>query len=289
MKTWKCGHYHLPLGEKTYVMGIVNATPDSFSSDGVFCDGVLGSQAVERALQMVEDGADILDIGGESTRPGATPVSLEEEKRRVLPLLEALVSQISIPISIDTTKAEVARAAIDGGASIINDISAGTFDDAMMRVLASSECGVVLMHLRGTPQTMGASVKFGARGSGREDVIAAVLAFWRERIGAARAAGIADERLCLDAGFGFGKSLEENLEILRRGKELRALGFPVLSATSRKSTIGKILDDAPVQERIFGTAASTAIAISNGADIIRVHDVQAMKQVARFTDAVTRT
>lgn len=284
MKVWKCGRYTLPLREKTYVMGILNATPDSFSGDGV-----LGASAVDRALQMIEDGADILDIGGESTRPGAAPVSVEEEKQRVLPLLEALAGKVDVPLSIDTTKAEVAGDAINYGASIINDISAGTFDDEMLRVLGTSDCGVVLMHLREKPQEMGWSASMrNAEYGVRMDVISEVLAFWKERQKEAREAGIRDDRICFDAGFGFGKSIEENLEILRRGRELSSFGFPTLSATSRKSTIGKVLGDLPVEDRLVGTAASVAIAIQNGADIVRVHDVKAMYQVVRMTDAVVR-
>jgi dihydropteroate synthase len=283
MNVWRCGDTTFPLGAKTYVMGIVNATPDSFSGDGV-----LGSAALRRALQMVEDGADILDLGGESTRPGALPVSVEEEKRRILPLLEMLAKKVVVPISIDTTKAEVARAALEGGASIINDISAGTFDDRMLEALGASACGVVLMHLRGTPQTMIYSTKIEGQNSKADDVIEEVLAFWSERVAAARAAGISEERICLDPGFGFGKSLDENLALLQRGHELKAFGFPLLAATSRKSTIGKVLGDAPVEERLFGTAATVAIAINNGADVVRVHDVKEMAQVARMTDAIVR-
>ncbi len=282
MQTWHCGRYQLPLGGKTYVMGIVNATPDSFSGDGVQDD-----PALERALRMIEDGADILDIGGESTRPGAQPVSAEEEKQRVLPLLEKLAARINVPISVDTTKADVARTALDAGASIINDISGATFDPAMLDVLAQTDCGIVLMHLRGTPQAMKWSEKF-AGGSDQNDVIAEIRDFWTDRLSAAQAAGIARERICLDAGFGFGKSYEENLEILRRGRELRDFGFPLLSGTSRKSTIGKALGDLPVEERTWGTAATVALSIANGADIVRVHDVKEMAQVARMADAVVR-
>jgi len=278
MRTWNCGRFRLPIGERTLVMGILNVTPDSFSGDGV-----LGEQALDRALQMIEDGADILDIGGESTRPGAVAVSAEEEIQRLLPLVEALNARTHVPLSVDTSKAEVARRMLDAGAAIINDISAGTFDSAMLPLLGTRDCGVVLMHLRGTPENMA-----GNRQPQNDvpDVIAEVIAFWQRRIEAARAAGISDDRLCLDAGFGFGKSVEENLALVQRGQELSALGFPVLSALSRKSTLGKVLDDAPVEERLFGTAAATALAIHNGAYIIRVHDVKEMVQVARVADAV---
>jgi len=286
MPVWKCGRFELPLGVKTYVMGIVNATPDSFSGDGV-----LPSQAIARARQMISDGADILDIGGESTRPGAEKISLEEELSRILPIVTLLAREIEIPISIDTTKAEVARQALAGGASIINDISGATFDDAMLKVLSKSDCGFVLMHLRGTPQTMGWSTPF-ASAEAANDVITEIQNFWRERIDAARENGIEDNRICFDAGFGFGKSVEENLEILRCGRELKNFDnqnyWPVLSGTSRKSTIGKVLGEMEMSDRIWGTAAAAAIAIQNGADIIRVHDVKEMTRVARMTDAIVR-
>ena len=259
-------------------MGIVNATPDSFSGDGR-----LGQAAIERALHMVEDGADILDIGGESTRPDAQPVTPEEELSRVLPLIEALSPRVNVPLSVDTSKALVAQHALQAGASIINDISGGTFDAAMFPTLAQYSCGVVLMHLRGTAQRPTGGTELATA-----DVIAEVLAFWRARVTAAQTSGIAPERIAMDAGFGFGKSLEENLTLIRRGRELAAFGLPTLSATSRKSTIGKVLGDLPASERAWGTAATVALAIANGADIVRVHDVREMAQVARVTDAIVR-
>ena len=279
MKHWKCGSFDLELGRKTYLMGIVNATPDSFSGDGTFADA-----AIARALQMVQEGAEVLDIGGESTRPGAQPVALDEELRRVLPVIEALAARVSIPLSVDTTKAEVARRALDAGACIVNDVSGATFDDAMLPTLADSNCGVILMHLRDAPHAM----KWSRKSGGQDDVIAEVLDFWRARREAANRAGIEDERLCFDAGFGFGKSVAENLELLRRGRELSEFGFPTLSGTSRKSTVGKILDGAGVEERLMGTAATVALAIANGADIVRVHDARAMRDVVRVSDAVCR-
>ena len=281
MKQWHPGKYRLPLGHKTYIIGIVNATPDSFSGDGVS-----SRKAVERGLKMIEDGADLLDIGGESTRPGSDPVSLEDELSRILPVVEGLIAAgAPVPLSIDTTKSEVARRALEAGASIVNDISGATFDSQMLPVCANSNCGLILMHLRGTPQTMGWSRQtFDAQ----SDVVAEVLAFWSERLEAARSLGIRDERLCFDAGFGFGKSVEENLELIRRGRELRDFGFPNLSGTSRKSTLGRILDGAPVEDRLFGTAATVALAIQGGADFVRVHDVREMAQVARVADALCR-
>ncbi len=280
MKHWHCGEYRLPLGKKTYILGIVNATPDSFSGDGVS-----SRKAVERGLRMIEEGADLLDIGGESTRPGSESVSLEEELARVLPVVEGLRGA-GVPLSIDTTKSEVARRALDAGASIVNDISGATFDAQMLPVCAEFSCGLILMHLRGTPQTMGWSHQTP---DAKSDVVAEVLAFWRERLNVAQTFGIGDERLCFDAGFGFGKSVEENVELLRRGRELSEFGFPTLSGTSRKSTIGRILDGAPVEERLFGTAATVALAIGNGADLVRVHDVREMAQVARVADAICRS
>lgn len=287
MRIWRCGRFALEIGRKTYVMGIVNATPDSFSGDGIMGKST-GDSPVDHALQLIDEGADILDIGGESTRPGATPVPLDEELSRVIPLIEALKPHIQVPISVDTTKATVARAAIEAGASIINDISGATFNEEMLPTLASQDCGVILMHLRGTPQTMGWSRAAGSENQDSGDVIEEILHFWQGRVAAAQAAGIESERIALDAGFGFGKSLEENLQILKRGRELAAFGFPTLSATSRKSTLGKILNDAPVNERLFGTAAATSLAIANGADIVRVHDIKEMTQVARVSDAVVR-
>jgi dihydropteroate synthase len=283
MCIWKCGRFDLPLGRKTYVMGILNVTPDSFSGDGTNTDF---AAALNRAQQMVKDGTDILDIGGESTRPGAVPVSIEEEVRRVVPLVRELAAQMDVPISVDTTKSVVAREALQAGASIINDISGATFDAEMLRVLGNSDCGTVLMHLRGTPQTMGWSARAGADDS--PDVIEEIKFFWSERVAAAQAAGVARERIALDAGFGFGKSLQENLQILRRGRELSDFGFPTLSGTSRKSTLGKVLDDAPVDERQWGTAATVALAIAHGCDLVRVHDVREMAQVARMSDAIVR-
>jgi len=280
MQQWRCGKYQLELGRKTYVMGIVNATPDSFSGDGVGA-----AKAVERGRKMIDEGADLLDIGGESTRPGSEPVSLAEELSRVLPVVESLAGA-GVPLSIDTTKSEVARRAIEAGASLVNDISGATFDGKMCSVCAKFDCGLILMHLREKPRDMGWSR--APKQAENVDVIKEVLAFWSARLDAARAAGIADERLCFDAGFGFGKSLEENLELVRRGRELRDFGFPVLSGTSRKSTIGRLLDGAPVEERLFGTAAMVALAVQSGADLVRVHDVAEMAQVARVADAVCR-
>lgn len=285
MRSWKCGRHTLPLGTKTYVMGIVNVTPDSFSGDG----RIDFANAIAHAEQLAAEGADILDVGGESTRPGAAIVSEEEELRRVIPLILHLAAVVDIPISVDTTKAVVAREAIAAGASIINDVSACMHDSAMLATLAASDCGYVLMHRRGTPQTMGWSSKpVGDQDQESGDLIAEITGYFAGHIARLDRAGIALERICLDAGFGFGKSYQENLEIIRRGAEFRTLGCPILSATSRKSTIGKALGDIPAEERIWGTAATVALAIANGCDIVRVHDVCEMRELARMTDAVVR-
>ena len=258
-------------------MGIVNATPDSFSGDGK-----LGQTAIDSALRMIDDGADILDIGGESTRPGADKISVREELDRILPLVKVLSSH-SIPISVDTTKAEVAQAALEHGASIINDVSGGTFDEKMLPLIASSDCGFVMMHLRGTPQTMQWSEKTT---NATNDVITEIVHFWNAQIQTAIELGIDKNCIALDPGFGFGKSIEENLETLRRGKELKSLGHPLLCAVSRKSTIGKVLNIENPEERIWGSAACAAIAINNDYDILRVHDVREMRQVACMVDAL---
>lgn len=279
MTYWKCGSHQFDLSKKTLVMGIVNATPDSFSGDGK-----LGQIAIDSALRMIDDGADVLDIGGESTRPGADKISVQEELDRILPLLKVL-SQHPIPLSIDTTKAEVAQVALDHGASIINDISGGTFDENMLPLIASSSCGYVMMHLRGTPQTMQWSEKTNGA---TNDVIAEIIHFWKTQIDNAIKSGVDKTCIALDPGFGFGKSIGENLQTLQRGKELKSLGHPLLCAVSRKSTIGKVLDIEQPEERIWGSAACAAIAINNGYDILRVHDVREMKQVAQMADAIAR-
>lgn len=278
MPLWKCGSHQFETGPKTLVMGIVNATPDSFSGDGR-----LGQAAIDGALRMIDEGADILDIGGESTRPGAANISAKEELDRILPLLKVLSQRSAVPLSVDTTKAEVAKAALEHGASIINDISGGTFDPGMLPLIASARCGYVMMHLRGTPQTMRWSEK--ANGNGN-DVIAEIIHFWKTQLDIALQNGADRNCIAFDPGFGFGKSVEENLQTLRRGLELKSLGRPLLCAVSRKSTIGKVLDIEKPEERLWGTAACVAIAVMNGYDIIRVHNVRAMKQVAAMADAV---
>ncbi len=270
----RIGTLLLERGRRTHVMGILNVTPDSFAGDGV----TDVDAAVARARAMLAEGADLIDVGGESTRPGASPVPLDEELRRVVPVVERLAADLGAPVSVDTRKAEVARRALRAGAAMVNDVSALRADPAMADVLAEAQVPVVLMHW-GPPPADGAPAR---------DVVAEVVAFLRERIAAAVAAGIARDRIVVDPGFGFAKTLAENLQLLRRLGELRALGCPILVGTSRKGTIGKVLGGLPVEDRLEGTAATVALAIAYGADIVRVHDVRAMVRVARMTDAIVR-
>ena len=258
-------------GSRTYVMGIVNVTPDSFSGDGLAHDQ---NAAVHQALQMREDGADIIDVGGESTRPGFAEVDAEEEARRVLPVIERLAKELDIPVSIDTYKASVAKAAVEAGATLLNDVHGFLKEPEMARVAAEE----------GVP----AVVTYYHRGRPFIDTIGNIVTGLQESFAVAREAGLPDERIIIDPGFNFGWTDEQALEMLRRLGELRVLGRPILIGTSRKSTIGKVLGDLPVEDRLEGTAATVAASIANGADIVRVHDVKEMARVARMTDAIVR-
>ena len=268
----------LGLGKRTLVMGILNVTPDSFSDGGKF---FTRESALERARQLIREGADIIDIGGESTRPGAEPVPAAEELSRVIPVIRAIRQESSVPISIDTYKATVAEAALDAGANIVNDISALRFDPQMVKVVARARVPVVLMHMLGEPRTMQQNPVY-------TDVVREIKEFLGERIAFARAHGI--EKIIIDPGIGFGKTVAHNLEILRRLSELKELGCPILIGTSRKSFIGKLggteEHPLPVQERLEGTIASNVIAVLNGAQIVRVHDVAVMKKALAIVDAV---
>jgi len=255
-------------------MGVVNVTPDSFSDGGLYLDP---AAAVSHGLELVEDGADLLDVGGESTRPGAEPVDEAEELRRVVPVVEGLAGA-GVPISVDTSKAVAAAAALDAGAEIVNDVTALRGDSRMAALCAAREATVVLMHMRGEPRTM-------QRGPVYEDVVAEVGEFLAERDAAARAAGIAAERIWLDPGIGFGKAEAHNLELLRRLGELKALGRPLVVGTSRKSFIGRV-DGSAASERLGGTIASSVLAAAEGAAVLRVHDVAEMAQAARVAAAV---
>lgn len=264
------------LKDKTQIMGIINITPDSFSDGGILHDT---DEAVAYGVRLVEEGADIIDVGGESSRPGAQPVSLEEEMARVIPVVEGLSRRVRAAISVDTTKAAVAAAALDAGAEIVNDISAMTWDEQMPEVVASTGAGVILMHMRGRPQDM-------QRGSLRyRDLVGEVLTFLAERIEAALAHGIDENALVIDPGLGFGKTGSDSLALIRYLPEFRVLGRPIVVGPSRKSFIGAITDGSPAERR-EGTAAAVAAAILSGSKIVRVHDLEAMQKVAAVTDAI---
>ncbi|MDP3090740.1 MAG: dihydropteroate synthase [Nitrospira sp.] len=265
----------IPILDCPLLMGIVNVTPDSFSDGGRY---VTVDQAVERAMALVAQGADILDLGAESTRPGAMPVGEQEELDRVLPVLLEVMKRTAVPISVDTMKSRVAREALNAGASIINDVTALRFDPDMAAVVAQSGAGVVMMHMQGLPMTMQESPRY-------DSVVSDVGRFFVERIAAAERAGIAKSQIVLDPGFGFGKLLIHNLELLNHLSSFDQLGCPVLAGVSRKAFLGKILDR-PVQDREWGTAAAVALAVDRGASIIRVHDVASMKDVVMVAAAV---
>jgi dihydropteroate synthase len=274
---WRCGSRRLVLGERTLLMGIVNVTPDSFSDGGRFDDA---EAAVQQGLQLVADGADILDVGGESTRPGSDPVTADEERARVLPVIEKLSAEVDVPISVDTRKATVARAAVDAGASIVNDISAGA-DPDMFDAVRGRSTGMVLMHMKGEPKTMQEDPTY-------DNVVAEVHEFLRERVESAVFAGIDADRLCVDPGIGFGKSLEHNLELLRHLDAFEDLGVPVLVGPSRKRFIGALTRDDDPAGRVDGTAAAVAWCALHLVDVVRVHDVKEMARVVRVIDAIVR-
>jgi dihydropteroate synthase len=276
-------------GERTYVMGILNVTPDSFSGDGLLKGPDHTSAAVAQAHRFAEDGADILDVGGESTRPGSRPVPVDEELARVIPVIERLVREVDLPVSIDTYKAQVARAALDAGASLVNDVWGLRMDADLGPLVARCGVPVVLMHNRSRPKDAAQSERLGGRYVGVEygDLMADLIRELRETIERALDVGISRDRIIIDPGIGFGKTVEQNLELLRRLKELRVLGRPVLLGASRKSVMGYTLD-LPPEERVEGTAATVALGIAGGVDIVRVHDVKEMVRVARMADALAR-
>jgi len=276
-------------GTRSYVMGILNLTPDSFSGDGLYAAEQPVQAALEQARRFVEAGADILDVGGESTRPGAAIVGVQEEKARVLPIVSALVGEFDLPISIDTYKAEVAQAALEAGAHLVNDVWGLKADPDLAGLVAEWGVPVVLMHNRSKPANAEVQERLGGHYIGMEydDLLKDVKRELMESVALARAAGVPDEHILLDPGIGFGKTVEQNLELLDRVGEIRDLGFPVLIGPSRKSFIGYTLD-VPPDQRVEGTAAAVAVGIVRGADIVRVHDVGMMARVARMTDAITR-
>jgi dihydropteroate synthase len=280
---WSLGARTLELGKRTLIMGILNVTPDSFSDGGLYLDS---EKAATRALQLFDEGADILDIGGESTRPGArtAAVTVEEELRRVLPVITTLKKQLpNALISIDTSKAAVARAAIAAGAEIVNDVSALRWDQQMARTVADLKCGAVLMHMRGRPEEWRTLPP-------PSDIVLQVKRELREWVEAAVLAGVRRERIAVDPGFGFGKNFEQNYPLLARFQELQSLGFPLLVGTSRKSFLGRALakdgKDAPVADRLYANLAAHTALILKGAHILRTHDVKPAVEGARLADAI---
>ena len=272
-------------GERTFLMGVINVTPDSFSGDGVLDTDTL----VARGVQMEKDGADIIDVGGESTRPGSTPIPLEEELRRVIPVVKKLSENVRMPISVDTYKAEVARQAIAKGARMINDVWGGRMEPDILKVAAEANVPIVLMHNRSKPRDAVQEEKLGGRYVGVEyrDLMEDIKKELQECVDAALGAGIQKEHILIDPGIGFGKTVEQNLELIRRFDELKELGYPILVGPSRKSFVGYTLD-LPPEERLEGTLAAVTLCIQKGADIVRVHDVREAKRAAALADAVVR-
>jgi dihydropteroate synthase len=272
----------LTLGERTLVMGVLNVTPDSFSDGGKYDQP---EAAIERALAMEQEGADVLDIGGESTRPGSEETSAVEELDRILPVLEGLRGRLKIPVSVDTRRASVAELAIRAGADMINDVSGLRTDARLAEVVAKNGVGLILMHMRGEPRTM-------QRGPFARDVMSDVVSGLRESVAMACKAGVAKTQIILDPGIGFGKSYAQNYELIEKLPRLAALGYPLLVGTSRKGFLGATLardgKTAPPGERIWGTAATVTASILGGAHIVRVHDVAEMAQVARVADCVVQ-
>jgi len=270
-------HRLLPdIGRRTCVMGVLNVTPDSFFDKGRFFDK---KKAVHRALEMAHEGADIIDIGGESTRPGSAGASAAEELKRVLPVVEAVAAKAGVPVSVDTRKSEVAEEALKAGASVINDISGLRHDREMAGVAARYGAGLIVMHMKGAPENMQENPSYG-------DLIGEITGSLRESIDIAKQAGVAEDNIIIDPGIGFGKTVEHNLMILNRLGEFKSLGRPICVGVSRKAFIGKLLGGVPPEARLSGTLAACAIAIMKGADILRVHDIKEAKEAATVADSI---
>ena len=277
-REWRIAGRSLAIGKRTLVMGVLNVTPDSFSDGSQF---LLPDVAVAHAEKMIAEGADIIDVGGESTRPGAALVTPDEEVQRVTPVVKELAKRINIPISIDTTKAQVARAALDAGAAIVNDVSGLRFDFHIADEVAKTGAGLVLMHSRGTPATM-------HRLPPVADIIEEIKSSLRSSIAMANRRGVKSDSIVIDPGIGFGKSYEQNIELIAKLDQFSSAfpEMPILIGTSRKSFIGKVLDDAPVTDRLHGTMATVTAAVLRGAHIVRVHDVKAAVETVRIADAI---
>jgi dihydropteroate synthase len=281
VKVTRCGKTEFQWGKRTYIMGIINVSPDSFSGDGI----VTIEDAIAQALRFVDEGADILDVGGESTRPNSTSISTDEELKRVIPIIERLVRTVVVPISIDTMKFEVARQALTTGASILNDQWGLKKEPRLAQLAAEKDVPLILMSNQ--RDKGGFDTKAGRDTGFYQDVMAEVITFLRGSIETARRAGVPNENIIIDPGIGFGKMWQQDIEIIRRLSELKELGQPILIGTSRKSLIKMVLN-LPAAERVEGTAATVAIGIANGADIVRVHDVRQMVRVCKMADAIAR-
>ncbi|KAI9130394.1 dihydropteroate synthase [Acaryochloris sp. CCMEE 5410] len=276
--SWTLHNHTFAWGSRTYLMGILNVTPDSFSDGGQFNSQ---SAALSQAHHLVKAGIDILDIGGQSTRPQAIEIAEAEELDRVIPVIQAIRSQLDVPISVDTTRSSVAAAAIAAGADLVNDVSGGIYDPQMLSTVAHLQVPIILMHMRGTPQTMQKLTDY-------QDLVKDIIDFLQQQIDAAQAAGILREFLAIDPGIGFAKTGPQNLSLLREIAQFRALGCPILVGPSRKSFIGQILNQPDPQQRVWGTAAACCAAIQGGADILRIHDGAAMREVCQVADAIWR-
>lgn len=289
MRELKIGSTLFRWGSQTYIMGIINVTPDSFSGDGLLTDQWWLKKAVEQGVRFAEEGAHILDVGGESTRPGAAPVDAETELQRVVPVIQALSREVNLPISIDTYKAQVAAAALDAGARLVNDVWALQMDPAMAGLCARRQAPVILMHNRSHPRNAMQEERLGGRyvGTVYNDLLADIASELQVSINLAKAAGIPDEHIIIDPGVGFGKTVEQNLTLLNHLDSFKALGYPLLLGTSNKSFIGYTLN-LPPEDRLEGTAATVAVGIVRGADIVRVHQVKEISRVVRMTDAIVR-
>lgn len=279
------GKYKLTFRKRVLIMGILNLTPDSFSGDGLYSSVIAGharrfEAIIKFAEKMVKDGADIIDLGGESSRPGAKPVSVKEELSRTIPVIKILVKKIKVPLSIDTYKPQVAKQALDNGVSIVNDIT-GLRNSRMIKVVSKYNCGVVIMHMKGKPRTMQNNPVYTS-------LIDEIIESLRKAINTAVENGVSQDKIIVDPGIGFGKTAQHNLEILKRLKEFKILGRPILVGPSRKSFIGKILNVGP-EERVFGTVATCILAVENGAKILRVHDVRQLKEALKVQAAINNT
>lgn len=280
LREWKLAHRSLSYGERTLIMGVLNVTPDSFSDGGLFLSP---DQAVEHALRMIDDGADIIDVGGESTRPGSEFVSQAEEMRRVIPVIESLATKVDVPISIDTTKRSVARAALQAGAAVVNDISGLRFEPELAAEVSEAEAGLLLMHSRGVPKNM-------QQMPWAPDILKEVVDGLNQSVSVAEQHGVRRDRIALDPGIGFGKSVEQNCELIAKMDLLvqEFPDFPILIGTSRKSFIGKLLDGAPADQRLYGTIASIVASVMNGAHMVRVHDVKETIEAIKVAEEIRK-